>query len=160
MVLLLRHSDQIVRVRTSSTCEYDDEFTQEKILCPRGFELAHGSLSYLATSSLSLPSAGPKRSGAFDGSRSQAGLYRQAVCFLDPTSPPASSARRWHHQPEGGSGSAPLLNPAPRPWLKARVTAKFVVKSNMSMIVCRRKRCRRFITGWSPTSLRASHRPN
>jgi len=38
MVLSLRHSGQVLRVRTSSTCECDGRFTQEKNLFSRGAE--------------------------------------------------------------------------------------------------------------------------
>ena len=41
MVVLLRHSDQVLRVRASSTCECDGQFTQEKKLA--------GVLSWLST---------------------------------------------------------------------------------------------------------------
>src|SRR2546426_2522804 len=108
MVLLLRHSDQVLRVRTSSTCECDGQFTQEKNLSSRGAELAHRPLWPLAPSSVPLSSAGPDRSRAGACSRSQDSLYRQAVRWLDPAGPPASSAKRGHHQPVGGSSSAAL----------------------------------------------------
>ena len=160
MILLLRHSDQVFRVRTSSTCECDGQFTQAKNLSSGGFKLAHRPLWPLATSSLPLSSAGPEHSWASGCSRSQESLYRQAVRFLDPTGPPASSARRWRHQPVGGNGAEALLETAARSWLNAKVSAKFVAKINMCMIVCRRKRCRRYITGWSPTSPRANNLPS
>lgn len=160
MVLLFRHSDQVLRVRTSSTCECDGQFTQAKSLSFGGFKLAQCSAWPLATSSLSLSSAGTECTGTPSGSRSQEGLYRQVVHFLDPTSPPASSARRWCHQPVGRIGAEALLETASRSWLSARASAKFVAKINMCMIVCRRKKCRRFITGWSPRSPRAKRPPN
>ena len=160
MVLLLRHSDQVFRVRTSSTCECDGQFTKAKSLFPGGFRLAHHPLWPLATSSLPLSSAGSERSWASGCSRSQEGLYRQVVRFLDPTSPPASSARRWRHQPVGGKSAQALLETASRSWLNAKASAKFVAKINMCMIVCRRKKCRRFITGWSPRSPRTSTPPS
>ena len=160
MVLLLRHSDQVFRVRTSSTCECDGQFTQAKSLCFGGSKLAHRSLWPLAASSLPLPSAGPERSWASGGSKSQEGFYRQVIHFLDPTSPPASSARGWSDQPVGRIGAEALLEIASRPWLSAKASAKFVAKINMCMIVCRRKKCRRFITGWSPRSPRANRPPD
>jgi hypothetical protein len=160
MVLLLRHSDQVFRVRTSSTCECDGQFTPAKSLSFGGFKLAHRPLWPLATSGLPLSSASPECSGTSGGSRSQAGLYRQAVHFFDPTSPPASPARRWGHQPVGGIGAEALLEIASRSWLSAKTSARFVAKTNMCMIVCRRKKCRRFITGWSPMGPRANRPPN
>ncbi len=159
MVLLLRHSDQIVRVRTSSTCECDDTFTQKNFLSPRGFEPAHRSLSRLAPSSLPLSAAGAKRSRASASSGSQAGLHCQVVHLLNRTNPPASSARRWHHQPVGGSSAEVLLESASRSWLNAKASAKFVAKINMCMIVCRRKKSRRSTTGWFPMSPRANNPP-
>jgi hypothetical protein len=47
MVVFLRHSDQVLRVRTSSTCECDGQFTQEKSLLQRDFGLADHSLWHL-----------------------------------------------------------------------------------------------------------------
>src|SRR6266404_9880260 len=131
MVLLLRHSDQVFRARTSSTCECDGQFTQAKNLSFGGFKLAHRSLWPLATSSLPLPSTGPERSWTSGGSRSQAGLYRQVVHFLDPTNPPASSAGGRSHQPVGRIGAEALLEIASRSWLSAKTSAKFVAKISM-----------------------------
>ena len=160
MVLLLRHSDQVLRVRTSSTCECDGQFTQEKNLSPRGAELAHHPLWHLAPPSLPLSSAGPKRWWASANSRSQESLHRQAVHFLNPARPSASSAKRRHHQPVGGSRAETVLESASRSWLNARASAKFVAKINMCMIVYRRKKCRRFTTGWFPMSPRANNPPS
>ena len=148
MVVCLRHSDQILRVRTSSTCECDGQFTQAKSLPPRGLELAHRPLWLFATSSLPLLPAGQDCSWASAGSGGQAGLHCQAIRFVDPKSPPAISARRRYHQSLGRSGSAALLEPASRSWLNARASAASVAKTNRWMIVCRRKKCRRFTTGW------------
>jgi len=160
MVLLLRHSDQVYRVRTSSTCECDGQFTQAKSLSFGGFKLPHCQVWPLTTSSLSLSSAGPERAWTSNDSRSQAGLYCQIAHFFDPASPPAGSTRRRSHQPVGGIGAEALLETASRSWLSTKASAKFVAKINMCMIVCRRKKCRRFITGWSPTSLKANRPPN
>ena len=160
MVVSLRHSDQVLRVRTSSTCEYDGEFNQEKSLPPRGLELAHRPLWRFATSSLPLLPAGQDCSWAPAGSGGQAGLHRQAIRFADPKSPPAIPARRRYHQSVGRSGSVAFPEPASRSWLNARASAVSVAKTNMCMIVCRRKRCRRFTTGWCRTTkLGASHWP-
>lgn len=160
MVLLVRHSDQVLRVRTCSTCECDGQFTQAKDLSSKGFKPAHRPLWHLATSSLPLSSAGSNHSWLPACSRSQRGLYGQAACFLDPTSSPAISARTWRHQPVGGSGFAALLEAASRPWLNVSASARSVVKINISMIVCRRKKCRRCTTGWCLTNPRTTPPPN
>lgn len=152
MVVSLRHIDQVLRVRTSSTCECDGQFTPAKSLPPRGLELAYRPLWHFATPSLPLLPAGQDCSGASAGSRGQAGLHRQAIRFADPKSPPAISARRRYYQSVGRSGSAALLEPASRSWLNARASAASVANTNMCMIVCRRKKCRRFTTGWCQTT--------
>src|SRR6266571_435207 len=156
MVLFLRHSGQVFRVRANSTCECDGQFTEAKSLSARGGELAPRSLRHLAPSSLPLSSAGQKCWCAFAHSGTQESLHRQAVHFLNPPSPSASSAKRRHHQPVGGSSAEALLESASRSWLNAEASAKFVAKINMCMIVCRREKCRRFITGWFPMSPRAN----
>ena len=160
MVVLLRHSDQVFRVRTSSTCECDGQFTQAKSLPPRGLELAHIPLWHFATSSLPLLPAGQDCSWASASSGGQAGLHRQAIRFADPKSPPAISARRRYYQSVGRGSVAALLESASRSWLNARASAASVAKTTMCMIVCRRKKCRGFTTGWCQmTKLSASPWP-
>lgn len=152
MVVLLRHIDQVLRVRTSSTCECDGQFTQAKSLPPRGLELARRPLWHFATASVPLLAAGQDYSWACAGSGGQAGLHRQAIRFADPKSSPAISARRRYHQSVGRSGSAALREPASRLWLNARASAASVANTNMCMIVCRWKKCRRFTAGWCQTT--------
>ena len=152
MVVSLRHSDQVLRVRTSSTCECDGQFTQAKSLPPRGLEVAHGPLWHFATSSLPLLPPGQDCAWAAAGSGGQAGLHRQAIRFADPKGPPAVTVRRRYHQSVGRSGSAALLEPTSRSWLNARASAASVANTNMCMIVCRWKKCRRFTTGWCRTT--------
>ena len=156
----MRHSDQVFRVRTSSTCECDGQFTQAKNFSPRGSEVAHRPLRALAPSSLSLSSAGPKRSWTTACSRSETRFHGQVAGFIDPANSPESSTRTRRHQPVGGSGAATRLELASRPWLNANTSAKFVVKINMCRIVCRLKKCRKFIIGWYPTNARANQPPN
>lgn len=160
MVVLLRHSEQVLRVRTGSTCECDGQFTQAQNLCPGGLELACRPLWHLASSSLPLPAAGPNRRCAAAGSRGQGRLYREIARFLDPTSSAAGSARTRGHQPVGGSVLATLLEPASRPWLNARTSAKSVAKINTCMIVSHLKNYRRFITGWCPMKRRTNPPPS
>jgi hypothetical protein len=52
----------------------------------------------------------------------------------------------------GGGSTTTVPQAASRPWLSANPSAVSVVKTNMFMIVCRRKRCCRFIIGWCPIS--------
>ncbi len=153
MVLPLRHSDQVIRVRTCTTCECDGQFTSAKGLTPKGPELAHRPIRPLAASSLSIPLPSPTSSRTFAGSGSEGSVYGQVAGFLDSTSSPAGSAGRWHHQPMGGGSVATVPRAASRPWLSAKPSAVSVVKANMCMIVCRRKSCRRFIIGWCPISV-------
>jgi hypothetical protein len=160
MVVVLRHKDQIIRVRTSPTCECDGQFTQEKNLCPKGFRFARSPLRHFTTSSLPLLSASPRGRWPGTGSRGQGCFYCEVARVLDWKGPPASSTRTGWHQPVGGRGFETILEPQSRPWLSAKPNTKSVVKINISMIVCRLKKCRRFITGWCPTNLRENHRPN
>ena len=155
MVLFLWHSDQIVRVRASSTCECDGSFTQQG-LSSRGRELARRPLPHFAAPGVPLPSASPYGSEAPGDSRSQECFHGKNINIVNPPSPAASASRRRHYQPVGGSGSAALLERASRSWLSASLNAKSAAKTNTCMIVCRRKKCRRFITGWCQTSLRRS----
>src|SRR5215831_16195912 len=148
MVVFLRHSDQVFRVRASSTCECDGPFTQAKGFAPTGLEVADHSLWPLAPTSLPLsaPGANGSRSGA--RARNQSGLHSQIIYFADWTGASAISARRLSHQPVGGGGFATRLEVATRSWLSARASAKFIAKINMCMIVSHQKKCCRFIIGW------------
>lgn len=152
MVLLLRQSDQVIRVRTCSACECDSQFTTAESLTSGGSELARRPIRPLAAPSLSIPLPSPTCSRTFAGSRSEGSFYGQVARFLDSTSSPTGSAWRWHHQPMGGGSAATVPQVASRPWLSAKPSAAFVVKTNMFMIVCRRKSCRKFIIGWCPIS--------
>jgi hypothetical protein len=49
----------------------------------------------------------------------------------------------------GGRGAAAVFEPAPKPWLNGKTSAKSVAKINMCMTACRRKKCPGSITGWS-----------
>ena len=158
MVLFIRRSEQVLRVRTSSTCECNGQFAQAENL-PRGFELAHRQLWPLAPSSLPLSSTSPKRWWTATDSRSEECFYCQVAGFVDLPSPPASSARRPGHQPVGGRGTARLAQLASRPWLSASASTESVAKINMCMIVSRRKRYRKFITGWCAMSRSANTPP-
>lgn len=155
MVLFLWHSDQIVRVRASSTCECDGPFTQQG-LTSRGRELAHRPLQHFAAPSVPLPLAGPNGSEAPGDSRNQKCFHGKNISIVNPSGPAAGAARRRHHQPMGGSGSAAFLERASGSWLSASLNAKSAAKTTTCRIVCRRKKCRRFITGWCRTSLRRS----
>ena len=135
MVLYLRHIDQVIRVRTSSTRECDGQFTQAKGLRSRGPELAHRTVWHFTTASLPLLSAGPNCPRAFDSSRSQKGLYRKDIHFVDPKSTPASPAGRRHDQPMGGRCAAALLESASRSWLSARASAK-ISAGHARLIFC------------------------
>ena len=152
MVVYLRHSDQVLRVRTSSTCECDGPFTQRKCLSPRGLELACHSLWHLTASGLPLFTPGSNGPWPIARARSQSCLHSQVACFGDSTRAPTRTARRLEHQPVGGGGSAALLELAQRPWLSARASAKFVAKINMCMTVSRQRNYCRFIIGWCPSN--------
>ena len=160
MVLLLRHIDQVLRVRTSSTCECDGQFTQERSFPSGDFRLAEHSLWRLPAPGLPLCSPGSEQSWTGANSRTQKRFYRQALSLFDPTSPPAGTTTREHHQSVGGSSVTALVETSARPWLSASDSANFVAKINMSMIVCRLEKCRKFITGWFPRSPRANRPPN
>ena len=160
MVVYLCHSDQVLRVRTSSTCECDGQFTQEKSLLQRDFRLADHSLWHLPAPSLPLCSSGSKHSWPRGSSRTQERFYCQAVGLLDPASPSACATTGQPRQSVGGSRVAALIETSARPWLSASDSARFVAKITMCMIVCRLKRCRAFIIGWCLMKLNANRRPS
>jgi hypothetical protein len=160
MVVYLRHKEQIVRVRTSPTCECDGQFTPPENLSLRGFRFAHCAIRHLAPPSVPLFSASPRgcRTGA--GSRGQGCFYGEVTPLLDSPSPPASRGRTGRHQPVGGRSLEAVLALRSRPWTNVNLNAKFVVKINITMIVCHLKSCRRFIIGWCPTNPVESQPPN
>jgi len=160
MVVLLRHKDEVIGVRTSPTCECDGQFTQPENLSFRGFRFAHHSLRHLASPSLPLFSASPSGSRPGAGSRGQGCVYGEVARVLDSTSSSASSARRGWHQPVGRRSIEALLEPHSKPWLNATPSIDSVVKINISMIVCRPKRCRRYTTGWCLMNPSENPRPN
>lgn len=154
MVLLLRQSDQVIRLRKSSTCECDGQVAQTKDLSARGLKPTRRRLRHLPASSLSLLATGPSRAPADDGAGSKNRFYSQTFLFAGPTSPPPGPARRRHYQRLGGRGSAAVFAPAPKPWLNGKTSAKSVAKINLCMTACPRKKCRRSITGWSRRRMR------
>jgi len=149
MVLFLRHSDQVIRLRKSSACECDGQLAQKKDLSAKGLKPTCRQVRHLPASSLSLSTASPNHPPARACSRSKNGFYRQTFPVACPTSPPPGPARRQHHQRLGGRGAAAVFEPPPQPWLNGKTSAKSVAKTNMCMTACRRKKCPKFITGWS-----------
>ena len=149
MVLLLRHSDQIIRVRKNSTCECDGQSAQRKGLSTKGLEPTRRGVRDFPAPGLSLFAAGPNHRPTRACSRGEGGFYSQAFPLGCPTGPPPSQARRRFYQPVGRGGVAAVFKPTLQPWLNGKVNPKYVAKINTSMTVCRRRKCRRSITGWS-----------
>ena len=157
MVLLLRHSDQIIRVRTSSTRECNGQFAQDENLSPSGFAAGRRPLRNLQASSIPLSSGGTNDPGASGSSGSENRFYSEAPALLDPASSPAGRTEASYDQPLGGTSFAALFKLRAKSWVTPEPNAKSVVKTNMSMIVLRPKRCLKSITGSCPRwkSLRA-----
>src|ERR1017187_4247271 len=105
MVLLLRHSDEIIGVRKSSTCECDGQFAQKKDLSAKGLKPARRRLWHLQASSLSLSTAGPNRREAPARSGKENCFYSQTSPLACPAGPPPSPARTQRHQPLGPKGA-------------------------------------------------------
>lgn len=160
MVLLLRHKDQIIRARTSPTCECDGQFTQRESLCTRGFGFPQCSLRHFAAPSVPLFSTGPGCWRPCTGPGGQGCFYGEVARVLDWPSSAASSARTGWHQPVGGSGIEALFGAQSKPWLSATSSIRCVARINISMIVCRPKRCRRSTTGWCPRNLSENPLPH
>ena|SRR5258708_6323284 len=148
MVLLLRHSDKIIRGRTSPTRECDAQFTPAADLHFRGFGGVGRSLWAIAQTSLPLFTASPTNGFAPAGSRTQGGLYRKACPQFNPEGSAASSAAALFHQSLGGSGLAAGAGAHRRPWLNPGAIENCVAKFTFCRIVMCHKRCLRFIAGW------------
>lgn len=148
IVVYLRHSDEVIRVRTGSTCECHSQFTQEKGLAIRGFELAHRPLSHLPAPSVPLPPAGSNHPVTSACPRKEGGLYGQAFHSFNQASPTAGATAAFHHQPVGGPGLAPASQTTRGTWLNGEASQNSVVTINMCLIVWRLKKSLKFTTGW------------
>src|SRR5467141_3880882 len=127
MVLLLCHSDEIFRGRTSPTCECHGQFTQEENLTVQGFSPAHRALRPLSAASLSLPATGPESRFAASSSRSQGRVYRQAGARAHRRSSPPGPTATLFHQPLGGPIITAVSQPTQRPWLNGEASENSVV---------------------------------
>src|SRR3974390_2819329 len=102
MVVLLRHSDQIIRGRTGPTCEPDAQFTSATDLLFRGLESADRPLWVVPSAGLPLSPAGPAKRFATADPGSQSGFHGQTPAQFNLPSSPTSSAASLFHQPMGG----------------------------------------------------------
>jgi len=158
-VLLLRHSDEIIRGRTSPTRECDAQFTSTADLHFRGFEGVGRSLWAVAQTGLPLFTASPTSGIAAAGSRTKGGLYRKACPQFNPEGSSAGSAAELFHQSLGGWGLAAWAGPHPRPWLNPGASENCVAKITFCRIVMCHKRCLRFTAGWCRSPSREALSP-
>jgi hypothetical protein len=148
MVLLLRHSGEIIRGRTGPTRERDDPVNRAKNLCSEGCSPDRQSLWNIAAASLSLPAASSASPCSVGDSSREKRLHRQVAPPFNRAGSSASTAPAHFHQRLGRAGPATGAGAIQISWLKTGASQKCVVKSTFCLIVMCAKRCRKFITGW------------
>src|SRR6267142_2678286 len=148
MVLLLRHSGEIIRGRTGPTRKRDHPVNREKSLRLRSLERDHQSLWGIATTSLPLSAGGSASQCSIGYSRREKRLYRQAAPPFNRAGSSASTAGAHFHQRLGRTGFATPLGAMQIPWLRADASQECVAKSTICLIVMYSKRCHKFISVW------------
>jgi len=162
MVLLLRHSGEIIRGRTSPTRECDYSVTSARNLRFAGLDRNRLALPYLSPAGLPLLSASPASQFTLGCSRAEKGLHRQTASIFDRSGPSASSAGARFDQQLGRASTASGTQANPIPWLSPDVGLKCIAKFIFCLIVMPTRGCLRFITGWclKRNQLPWNHPPN
>ena len=149
MVLLLGHSDQVIRGRTSPTREPDAQSTGRTVLPDRGSGAAYCSVRSVAQASLSLFASSSASRFTIACSRGQVGLHGETSQELDRSRSQASTRAALFHWFVGGGGTTRKVGPRQRPWLNPNASPNCNAKFIFYRIVMYRKRCPRFIAGLS-----------
>ena len=147
MVLLLRHSAEIIRGRTGPTRERDNAVNREKSLRLRSLEGDHQSLWTIAATSLPLSAACSASQCSIGCSRPEKRFYRQAAPPFNRAGSSASTAGAHFHQRLGRTSPATAAGAIQIPWLRD-ASQKCAAKSTICLIVMCPKRCYKFINGW------------
>jgi hypothetical protein len=148
MVLLLRHSDKIIRGRTGPTRERDTQNAPATDLNNRGSRGVGRSLRAIAQASLSLFARGPAGDFAITGSRVQKRFHGQAPPQPDSGGPAARTTPVLFDRSVGGAGIAAGVRALQRPWLNPDVSTNCLAKLIICQIVMCRKKCHKYIAGW------------
>ena len=150
MVLLLRHSGEIIRGRTSPTCERDDPVAPARKL--RFADLGRDRLALPAIQAAGLPvlTASSASRFTFGCSREEKCFHRQTASLFNragaPTRPTAAcfDQRLGRASPASGAGAIQIS------WLNADASRACVAKSTFCLIVTCLRNSRKLITGWCP----------
>lgn len=148
MVLLLRHSGEIIRGRTSPTREWDDSVTSARDFRFAGLDPNRLALPDLTAAGLPLLAASPASQFTFGCSRAEKGVHRQTASIFDRSGPSASSAAARFDQRLGRASAARGAQANPIPWLSPDASLKCIAKFIFCLIVMPIRGCLRFITGW------------
>jgi hypothetical protein len=162
MVLLLRHSDEVIRSRTGPTREHDFELTPTAEFQHPGVGQAHLVVWALAPASVPLFAAGSTGPIAHTRARSKGGLYRQADLELDFASSQSGTTGALLDQPMGRTRSTTGVGCNPGSWLKPSASLSCNAKPTSCRIVTFPKSFPRSINGWcrkhnSPTLRAINH---
>jgi hypothetical protein len=148
MVLLLRHSAEIIRGRTGPTRECDNPVNREKRLRLRGLEGDRQSFWVVATTSLPLSAARSASQCSIGYPGREKRFHRQVAPPVDCAGSSASAAGVHFHQRLGRASPATGAGAIQNPWLRADASQECVAKSTICLIVMCFKRCHKFINGW------------
>ena len=148
MVLLVRHSGEIIRGRTGPTRERNDQFTRAKKLRCGGLSRDCRALRAVPPAGLPLPAASPASGFAFAGSGRESRLYRQTSAPINCAGPAASPTTALLHQFLGRASLASRSGPTQMPWLNPGASEACVAKFTIYPTVTSPRKCRRFIAGW------------
>src|SRR6266567_7925881 len=135
MVLLLRHSGEIIRGRTSPTRERDDSVTPARNFRFADLDRNRLALPDLTAAGLPLLAASSASQFTFSCSRAEKGLHRQTGPIFDRSGPPTSSAAARFDQRLGRASSATGAQANPIPWLSPDESLKCIAKFIFCLIV-------------------------
>jgi hypothetical protein len=151
MVLLLRHSAEIIRGRTGPTRERDPAVNPEEGLQLGGLAGDHQSFWIIAATSLPLSATGSAGQCSIGYPRAEKCLHRQVAPAIDRAGSSASAAGAHFHQRLGRASAATGAWAVQNPWLRTDASQKCVAKSTICLIVMCPKRYHKFINGWCPS---------
>jgi hypothetical protein len=150
MVLLLRHSGEIIGGRTSPTCERNDPVAPARKL--RFADLGRGrrALSVIKAAGLPVPAASSASRFTFGCSREEKRFHRQTASLFNRAGAPTSPARARLDQRLGRASLASRAGAIQNSWLNADASPACVAISTLSLIVTCLRSSRKLISGWCP----------
>jgi hypothetical protein len=147
MVVLLRHSDEVIRSRTGPTREHDFKLTPRGEFQHPGVEEAHLVVWALAPAGVPLSAAGSPDPIAYTRAGSKVSLYRQASLGVDFASSQAGTTAALLDQPMGRTRTASAVGNQGS-WLKPSASFSCHAKPNSCRIATFPKNFPRSINGW------------